>query len=354
MGNTNRGICGLFNPHLMADRTPGLLGHCDAADPNAKVCLAGDTPGPAGSNGDKSADDVPLGPKMTLHTLDLSLSGLAKFFHSVATAVAIDKLTIVKGGVNLPDSGTGPFMTISNAIVLAVTPGKTVETASHDDLEKEVKKLVSNYTLQFLKAIDGGVPMLLFSLEQKKIAAVNSVKKKFEEAQAYNNEKIQGINDLLKAAIAIKFASTVFVKTATKFVPFWGTAIDLAYDVSLEATKGMNGDPKASLVRVIAEEGTKEIAEDMLTEKAEKATGKLFGEGLLKEELSKLERQMKEQRLSTKKLRNHPEKISRTKAALGKASSKVKSAGRGVGFLFWMNDMREAWETLLEDMESLE
>lgn len=337
----------------MADRTPGVLGRRDAADPNSRICLAGDTPGPAGTNSDKSDVNIPLRPKLTLHSLDLSLTGLAEFFHSVATAVAIDKLTIVKGGVNLPDSGTGPFMTISNAIVLAVAPGKSVELASQNDLEKEVNKLVTDYTQQLLKVMDGGVPVFLFSLDQRKTAAINSSKKKLDDAMAYNDEKIKRINDLLKGAIAIKFASTVFVKTASKFVPF-GTAIDLAYDVALEATKGMNGDPKASLVRVITEEGSKEIAEELLTEKAEKATGKLFGEGLLKEELGKLERQMMEQRLSTKKLRNHPEKISRTKAALGKARSKVKWAGRGVGFMFWMNDMREAWETLQEDMGALE
>lgn len=353
MGNTNQGICGLLNPHLMPDRTPGLLGRRDAADPNSTICLAGDTPGPAGTNGDKSAVNVPLRPKRTIHTLDLSLSGLAEFFHSVATAVAIDKLTIIKGGVKLPDPGTGPFMTISKAIVLAVAPGKTVETASQDELEKEVNKLVSDYTQQFLKAMDGGVPMLLFSLEQKKIAAVNSMKKKFEDALEYNNEKIKGINDLLKGAIAIKFASTVFVKTASKFVPFGGTAIDLAYDVSLEATKGMNGDPKASLVRVITEEGSKEVAEELLTEEAKKVTGKRFGEEQLKAELSKLERQMEEKLISSKKLRNHSKKISRTSGELDKVSSKVKWAGRGVGFLFWMNDMREAWETLQEDLDSV-
>jgi len=105
MANTNRGICGLFNPHLMADRSPGPLGRNDAADPNVRMCLAGDTPGPVGVNSDKSAVNGPMKPKLSLRTLDLSLNGLARFLRSVATNVALDKLTVVKGGVNLPDSG---------------------------------------------------------------------------------------------------------------------------------------------------------------------------------------------------------------------------------------------------------
>lgn len=361
MSNTNQGICGLLNPHLMADRTPGLLGRNDAADPSFNVCLAGDTPEPVGTNGDKSAVNGPLKPKLTLHTLALSLTGLTRFFRSVATAVAMDKLTVVKGGVNLPDSGTGPFMTVSKAIVLAIAPEKSVETASPEALKSEVSKLVSEYTQQLLKTMDGGVPMLLFNLEQKKLAAVNSMNKKFEDAQAYNNEKVNGIKELLRDLIAIKFASTVFVKTASNFVPIWGLAIDLGFDVvvkSIDKTAQSKSEPDADVLQIIDD-----TAEDVLKDKGkevgsefvvEKVAEKLLDVKVLKAELSKLERQMREQRLSAKKLRNKPKNIARTKGALDKATSKVKWAGRGVGFLFWMKDMNEAWETLQKDLDSLE
>jgi hypothetical protein len=275
----------------------------------------------------------------------------------VATNVALDKLTVVNGGVKLPDSGTGPFMTISNAIALAVTPGKTIETADPDALETEVAKVVAEYTQQLIASMNEGcstTQAFLVGLEQKKVAAFNSMNKKFEEVQSYNNVKVEGIKAVLQGAIMIKFASTVVVKTGTKFLPpVVGFAIELGYDVLVETAKGIGGDSKASLMRVINEDAIEEYSENELKAGTKKVAGKVYGDvENLSKELSKLERQKMERRLSSKKLRNIDRRISRVKGSVDKAASKAKWAGRAVGWAFWADDMNDAWEELQRDLDA--
>lgn len=74
---------------IVAPRTPGPLGHNDAASPNLNRVLPGDTPGPLGTNGDWAdalargkviQPDVPLKSNQCACNRDLTIDELAKIY----------------------------------------------------------------------------------------------------------------------------------------------------------------------------------------------------------------------------------------------------------------------------------
>ena len=79
---------------VLPARSPGPLGHKDAADPNALACMPGDTPGPVGYGGDAGAQLCSYSPlycEMTVPVISVDLSKMRRMLHTVAYAEAADQ-----------------------------------------------------------------------------------------------------------------------------------------------------------------------------------------------------------------------------------------------------------------------
>ena len=247
---------------------------------------------------------------------------MVRFLRSVATSVTLDKLTVVKGGAKLPDHGAGPFLTIDQVAVLAVADEKTIELADHEQLRKESFELASGYMRQLAVAISkGGQEAMRFlnDLQRKKDAAVASTNRKFEEVKGYNDKRVDAFKLMLQGVATIKFESTVILKTAGMFAGPAGILIGLGYDVLVKAIKDANSSADADVVTVTIEaaeeEGGKTVKEEAQQHVAEKGT-EMWHDYVTKldEELSKLYRQVGENRLNTKKMRGVLKRLSRAEA----------------------------------------
>ncbi|HEV7223193.1 MAG TPA: hypothetical protein VGN42_10870 [Pirellulales bacterium] len=304
--------------------------------------------------------------KLTLNALSLDRDELVRFLRSVATNVALDKLTVVKGGAKLLDHGTGPFLTIDQVATLEIAGEKTIETADQDRLKKDAFDLASGYMGHLAVALSkGGEAALQFlnDLQRQKDSAAISLNRKFAEVQVYNDKRVDAAKMVLQGLAAIKFGSTITLKTAAMFTGLAGFAIEMGFDVAvktIDAKSAQDADVVAVVVDNAKQEGEQEAAEKG-TEWWHAYITKMD------QELQKLSRQANENRLSAKKMGGVTKRLSRAESnaakavgspsavsAAAKRSKALKWAGKGIGWAFWVNDMDEAWEDLLLDLKTAE
>jgi hypothetical protein len=118
---------------MAASRRPGPT--CQSSYPldidDGTLCLqVSPTPGSV-----TTADRAPKTIKVTLNCLEFGRDALLRFLRSVATTVAIDKLTVVEGGGGSHAHPMGPFPAVDQIIVRLVAGEKTIELASHADVD---------------------------------------------------------------------------------------------------------------------------------------------------------------------------------------------------------------------------
>jgi len=80
----------------MPGRSPGTLGRNDAGDPDARMCMAADTPGTVGTGGDLAMSLLPqerLSCEMPIQVIEVDLGKMRRFLYTVAYAEAANAAT---------------------------------------------------------------------------------------------------------------------------------------------------------------------------------------------------------------------------------------------------------------------
>ena len=368
MTNTKCKLLGL-SPEIRSDRTPGPLGKNDAADLDLRFCLAGDTPGPVGMGNDSGSVPLATCERVELRQFVIGSNATLRLLQSVATMVALDKLTVIKGGATLPNHNTGPFPTLDQLAITLFAGEMLIETGDRDQIDLEKSKLMNIYIHEFVVAIAAGAhstARFFIEKEAVKTRAKLSIDAKFAKAQHYNSTRVSAAKTMVASAAVVKFQSTVVLKTAAMFTGWAGFGVELGFEIITDAIGDYNKAKDANAVVVIVESALDETPSEILEEIPEKSTEKWHTYvNQLDQEISKLSRQVQEKRGSPKKGRNRPKRLANAEAravkaagskaglsAAAKRSGALKFAGKSVGWAFWAKDVLEAYEELIETLES--
>ena len=341
MGATSTGITGrFFSQGVTPERTPGFLGINDAADPSSRMCLAGDTQGPIGTTGDKSTvESSRPEDRLTCSALVFDFDELVRLFKHTASAIAIDNLTKVQWDGLL----------------------KTVQTGTAAEIQNQTSVLAGQFMEEFTTQTGLGGAEACAYLEQlakRKETATESTKTKFADALANNLAQVEFAKGMVKGLSAVKFGSTVILKTAGLFTGIGGFLVDLGYEVAIKLVESQDDAAGATVVAVVQKEVAEEIQEEG-TEKSAEAWKNHVTK--LDDQLTKHQRQLKDNRLSSKKRRGVTKRYSRLEAqgnklagkaskvgALAKRAKVIGPAGKLVGIAFWAKNVNEAWVELVE------
>jgi hypothetical protein len=375
MTASKNGILGLCID-LPVPRTPGCLGKNDAADISMPVCLAGDTSGPLGTQGDGATIATPSPEKIRFRPLICDRDATLRFLESVATMVAIDKLTVVQGGAKLPNHNKGPFPTLDQMVITVFAGEMTIDTGDRKQIDAEKSLLMNQYVRQFLTAVAGGGAATGQFYRDKRVAknlAKKSLDEKFAKVQKYNSVRLAAAQAMVVSAATLQLGSTIVLKTVGNFAPAIGTAIELGYDIVIDAIKDYESAEKANAVVVVInstiDETVEEAVETALKKFPEKST-EMWDRYVqdLNEELSKRTRQVREKRGNNKKMKGRQKGLTRAQAratqvagstrgfeGVAKRSGILKAVGKRVSWAVWLDNTVEDFEEALGDwMEAVE
>ena len=372
MTNTKCKLLGL-SPEIRSDRTPGPLGKNDAADLDLRFCLAGDTPGPVGMGHDSGSVPLAASERVELRPFVIGSNATLRLLQSVATMVALDKLTVIKGGATLPNHNTGPFPTLDQLAITLIAGEMLVETGDPGQIDLEKSRLMKIYIQEFVGAIaSGSQATAKFFIEKDalKARAKLSIDAKFAKAQQYNSTRVSAAKTMVASAAVVKFQSTVVLKTAAIFAGWAGFGVELGFEIITDAIGDYNKSKDSNAVVVIVEsaldETSSEMSEEIQTELVEKSTEKWDSYvNQLDHEISKLSRQVQEKRGNRKKRQGQAKRLASAEARAAKVagsraglsgaakrSGALKFAGKSVGWAFWADDVLEAYGELIETLES--
>lgn len=308
--------------------------------PVLRMCLAGDTPGPIGTTGDKSTVETSrTEDRLTCSALVFDFDELVRLFKHTASAIAIDNLTKVQWDGSL----------------------KTVQTGTAAEIQNQTSVLAGQFMEEFTTQTGlGGAAACAYLelLAKRKESASESTKTKFADAMANNLAQVEFAKDMVKVLSAVKFGSTVILKTAGLLTGIGGFLVELGYEVAVELVESQDDAASATVVAVVQ----KEVAEEIQEEGAEKAAAAWKDHVTkLDDQLTKHQRQLKENRLNSKKMSGVKKRLSRLEAqgnklagksckvgALAKRAKVIGPAGKLVGIAFWAEDVSEAWNEVVE------
>jgi hypothetical protein len=372
MTATKSGILGLCID-LPAPRTPGCLGKNDAADINLHVCLAGDTCGPLGTRGDGGTIAPSSSEKIRFRPLTCDRDATLRFLESVATMVAIDKLTVVQGGAKLPNHNTGPFPTLDQMAISIFAGEMSIDTGDRKQIDAEKSLLMNRYLHQFVDAVgEGGASTQQFYRDKQvaKTLAKKSIDDKFAKVQKYNSVRLAAAQAMVVTAATVQLGSTIVLKTAGIYAPAIGTAVELGYDIAIDAIQDYESAEKANAVVVVANsaiEKTIEEAKEKASESVLKKSSEMWDRYVqdLDAELTKRTRQVRENRGNKKKMRHRQKRLTQAEARatqvagstqgfakVAQRSGKLKSAAGRVSWAFWLDDMVDAFGDWIETVEA--
>ena len=369
MGNTRDEILGrsVLPPGTFAARSPGSLGRNDAGDPDAGVCLAGDTPGPIGIGGDAAASLISqesLTCEATIPVLAVDLNRLRSFLYSVTYAEAIDGATTRGFGgseVNFGDE-------------------KAVEAAarsSADALLAEFQQIVSDGPA----AIDA----FLATLDNRRAKARGSLDEKFAAARQAGNRWTSVLGGAVKVLSVVKFGSTVTIKTVSIFTGAAGTGIDWAYSGTQAGLKQWQSNaPGQSVSGVVIDETlnnvgqevadclNEAVAEGLMTTTEKNRVQGLIGNykgnaKKLQEQLATLEERLLKAMEAGKAKRargvaiRQAEKLAKLRTLRQKTLQAMvskgtrlgvakKAAGKTLSFVFLASEVKDAWKEMAEEL----
>lgn len=346
-----------------------------------QISLAGDTPGPLGMGQDGASPANASLEKVELKCLAIHRKEASSFLSSVATIVAMDKLTVVQGGANIPGYATGPFVTLDQQVIALVAGEISIAVPDRQQMERERDSLVAEYIQKFVRAVNDGSAQtiaLYQELEIEKNRAKASLDTKYARAQNYNHARIEGFKTLIQTAATVKFASGMTLATAGLVFGGWQVfAIGLGYELITKAIE-FEGSEKpdeenASLVLVLSDKAVSETKKEVTSGLADYAANRWEKhvqqvdqrvEKLL-DEMQKLDRQIQNGRSNRKKIKGQQKRYARTSAAYHKEVTKssvftgaakrtqaIKWLGKSIGVVFWADSALEAYEELIENLES--
>lgn len=339
-------------------RSCGPLGYNDAGDPNALVCMPGDTQGPLGSgydSADPGAAYATNSCQMEIPVLAVDLEKMRRMLYAVAYAEAADEAAtrwIGSWNVDLGDQ-------------------KKVEASASIRADK--------LTDELLTAMASGpeaVQSFIEVQEARKQRAAASLKGKLEKARQAGKDWEEVAGTAIRFCAGVKFISTVTVKTVGIFTGWVGTGIDFAYS---EATDLLN--PTEAPRGVVAEglemlgEGGKQglqqlagkinelVAEGIMTETEKNKVNGWLGNykgnaKKIKEQLDKIEKRLLRQMEKGRSVANiradrvrklaklRKLRVATTGKLLASAGAYKKAAGKVISIVFLAQEVNKAWEQL--------
>ena len=359
MGSTHRSLAGAGELLATFPRpqplTPGPAGHQDAADPTVFACMPGDTPGPAGSNGDIGEQlSCALPPRLArLRVLEVDLDLAERFLYSVAYAHAADA---------------------------AAKPGFFESDLDYGDqaaIEATAKAETARLMYEMVAAMTQGsaaVQRFLGQQADRKDASLGSLNGKLRQASRASQKSVERWGYAIKGLAAVRFTSTAVLKVASIFAPPAGAAIDISYDVAQEgisyATKSGSDGLADVVVGKALEESAKEVgamadeffADQLLTPRETellKDWGKRY-KGDRKQLVEKmewlakrLEREIGNGKRSAKLVKKYGTKMEKVTVRMSKLSASMgkglrkKALGKGLSVVFVADDIRDAWGDLV-------
>ena len=309
MGTTKSPVQGCFLPpaDVCVDRSPGPLGWNDAADPNVRACLAGDTPGPVGTGSDAAAAQFFSEPRscdLPFPALAVDLNRMMRFVYTVTYAEETNRAT---------------------------TRGFAAGELQHGEeakIEAAAKNAADGIMALFQESLARGplaVMKFISELEERKTLANASLKEKYAEAQRVRNRWVSILGGAVKVLSTVKFGATVTIKTLSIVTGAAGTAIDIVYSGALAGNKQFQAPESGKTVKgVVIEESAKNVLQEVGEELNE-----LVANGILtKEERNKFEGLMGNYKGNARKLQeqiaNLEEKV---RKAIEAGNAGKKSAG---------------------------
>ncbi|MEQ1759501.1 MAG: hypothetical protein ABL986_14365 [Vicinamibacterales bacterium] len=267
MGDTRLPGPQLTDQRVGSPRTPGALGHHDAADPDQKQCRMGDSPGTAGLN--DFGEAAPSRRPTTVRMLVLDPRRLDRLFRSVALAKAMAQHTRVEWQ-EYNDSPVLNF--IYWAMPWKGKPGWAEVTSGSPeriDAEADKEALRLADVLFGQKARQGAVATLKYleHLAGERESALQDVKRVYADARDINSEVIEATTECIKNLTRIKASSELFLAPASLAAGPVGAAIWLAYEIDVAIVTKWDQGMGATVVAV-----GKETGEEMVEKVGEKAS----------------------------------------------------------------------------------
>ena len=363
MGGTRNPTLGCFPlpGDVMPGRSPGTLGRNDAGDPDARMCMAADTPGTVGTGGDLAMSLLPqerFSCEMPIQVIEVDLGKMRRFLYTVAYAEAANAATT--RGFASAEIDTGNQMQVEAAA-----------RSGADFLMAELQ--------QALAAGPEAVKSFVAAQEARKARAQASLQTKFAEAQQAGNRWVSVFGWTVKGLSAIKFASTVTIKTLSIITGPGGTVVDFVYSGVQAGVKYLQtGKADETLAGVVVEETGKNIGQelgDFLNEslanglmtqaeknKIEGLIGNYQGNAKkIEEQLANLEKQIQQSLKTGNGAKKIPGLMRRNTDALAKLKNlRVKTAnallksgkplglakkagGKTLSLVFLASEVKDAW-----------
>lgn len=365
--DSGRVNAGALSRPLSPARSCGPLGWNDAADPDALACMPGDTPGSLGQGGDAASlmcTDQPAACEMEVPVVEVDLDRMRHLLYAVAYAEAADRAAthgFASSEIDLGDQARIESAARQGAARLVDDLRVAIETGPH------------------------AIAAFVEEQERRRQRARTSLKNKLDAALRAGQRWTDALGWSIKALSAMKFASTVTVKTLALFTGGAGTAVDFAYsgakagvDQWLSGEKGKT--VQGVVVTETAENFAQELAEtlnefvaDGLMTRAERnqfegAIGNFKGDyGKLTEQIAKLEARLQKALKSGRgggkyfakllekrakklaKLKALPLRTVKTLAKKGVSGVAKKAAGHTLSLVFLASEVMDAWSEAREE-----
>ncbi len=375
MSSSKNGVLGR-NFSVEPARTPGTLGFNDAADPNVKMCMAGDTPGSLGAGKDLATTNTQfIRAKQKPLVLCFDLKTVAHFLRSVAIAKSQQYFTRIDWEEYNKDTVINVIYALmpwkGKPGIALVSQGEPVDVFARADADADALLEV------FLnKCSDGPVAAQRYLEQQERIRthALASVQSVFQDAIAINQDVVQETANGLKWLAGIKCGADLFVTGAglVTGTGIAGAAIGIAYPIVKEWAKAGTADAVA--VKTVEEVGKKAAEEgaaaggtkiyDTLVPKSVQDVSKWDAEAAIlrkKELIAKYQKDLigkgpsKSAKLTTRinlrtaEIEKLNKAVSPTRQGVGKTAA---VAGKSVKFLFAMKDAVESITELIDTFEA--
>jgi hypothetical protein len=340
-------------------RTRGPMGVQDAADPQAGLCLAGGTPGPVGTGGDRASLQCSLDSaswELAIPVLSVDMGQMQRLLFAVAYAEAADRAATRR------------------------RYSAEVELGDPAQVQDAARQRVEVLMDELRHAMQRGPEALhafVAAQEQARERARASLDGKFGEAADDRDFKTAVLGACVKLLSLAKFGSTVFIKTASISTGGAGLAIDLAYSgvqagieqayvpVGDRSVLGVVGEETTgNIMEMLAEEVNQAHAEGLMTREEKNIIDGMIGNyrgnaRKLAEQIKKLEAKLQRD-LSSGRLSNlnakRAKKIAKLQAlrlktvqglvVRGSTGLAKRAVGRAATLYFWQDSVREAWGTM--------
>jgi hypothetical protein len=361
MGNSRTPLIGCLPlpGNYTPGRSPGPLGRNDAADPNAQICIAADTPGPVGIGGDvgeQLCSNAMMFCEMNVPVLSVDIEKMRRILYTVAYAEAADQ------------AATRGFGSAE------------ISLGDQNQIEAMARHAADQLMEELVVAMEMGpesVRSFIDSQEGRKDRARASLKGKLDDAGKVGKNWVSVLGGVVKGLSGLKFGSTVTIKTLSLFTGHFGTAIDIAYSGAQEGIKQAQSGPEDKTVMGVVVDETLEsglqelagelnelVAKGIMTQAEKNRFDGLLGNykgnaKKLAEQIADLEarlfKAMKKQagakaaypeaQYAKKLAKLRALRIQTARSLFGKGASGLtkKAAGHTLSVVFLAEEVKEAW-----------